>query len=92
MLKRLICMMAACTLLCACMSVGVAAAERNMFKNGNFTKNMNSWSTWSNDPANCTVEYVKDGGVDGSGAMCIVNNTPMANSAFQYANLKYGKT
>ena len=92
MLKRLICMMAACTLLCACMSVGVAAAEKNMFKNGNFAKNMNNWQTWSNDPGNCTVEYTKDGGVDGSGAMCIVNNTPMANSAFQYANLKYGKT
>ena len=43
MLKRLICMMAACTLLCACMSVGVAAAEKNMFKNGNFAKNMNNW-------------------------------------------------
>ena len=92
MLKRLICMLAACTLLCACMSVGVAAAEKNMFKNGNFAKNMNNWQTWSNDPGNCTVEYTKDGGVDGSGAALMTNQTAAANSVFQYASMKYGKT
>ena len=92
MLKRLICMVATCVLLCTCLSVSAFAAEKNMFKNGNFTKNMNNWFSWSNDPDHCTVEYTKDGGVDGSGAICISNNTPMANSAFQYADLKYGKT
>ena len=79
MLKRLICMMAACTLLCACMSVGVAAAEKNMFKNGNFEKRLNNWQTWSNDPANCTVEHVSGEGVDGSGAALIYNQTASAN-------------
>jgi hypothetical protein len=74
------------------MSVGAAAAEKNMFKNGNFAKNMNNWQSWSNDPANCTVEYVKDEGVDGSGAALMVNQTAAANSVFQYASMKYGKT
>ena len=50
--KRLICMVVACVMLCACMSVSAAAAEKNMFKNGNFEKKMNDWYTWSNDPAN----------------------------------------
>ncbi|MBQ1233187.1 MAG: carbohydrate binding domain-containing protein [Clostridia bacterium] len=92
MLKRLICMVAACTLLCACMSVGASAAEKNMFKNGNFARNMNNWQSWSNDPANCTVEYTKDSGVDGSGAALMTNQAPAANSVFQYASMKYGKT
>ena len=92
MLKRFVCMVAACALLCACMSVGVAAAEKNMFKNGNFEKRLNNWQTWSNDPANCTVEHVSGEGVDGSGAALIYNQTASANSVFQYANMKYGKT
>ena len=92
MLKRLIGMITACVLLCACMSVGAAAAEKNMFKNGNFSKNINNWNAWSNDPANCTVGFAAGEGVDGTGALCMTNLSPMANSAFQYANMKYGKT
>ena len=92
MLKRFVCMVAACALLCACMSVGAAAAEKNMFKNGNFEKKLNNWQSWSNDPSNCTVEYVKGEGVDGSGAALMTNQTAAANSVFQYANMKYGKT
>ena len=92
MLKRFVCMVAACALLCACMSVGAAAAEKNMFKNGNFEKQLNNWQSWSNDPSNCTVEYVKDEGVDGSGAALMTNQTAAANSVFQYASMKYGKT
>ena len=92
MLKRFVCMVAACALLCACMSVGAAAAEKNMFKNGNFEKKLNNWQSWSNDPSNCTVEYVKGEGVDGSGAALMTNQTAAANSVFQYASMKYGKT
>lgn len=93
MMKRLICL---CLCITLALSVGallcVGAAEDNMFKNGNFEKKLNGWMSWSNDPANCTVNYAKGKGVDGSYAMVMENKTPMANGAFQYADMKYGKT
>ena len=92
-MKRLICL---CLCITLALSVGallcVGAAEDNMFKNGNFEKKLNGWMSWSNDPANCTVNYAKGKGVDGSYAMVMENKTPMANGAFQYADMKYGKT
>ena len=63
-----------------------------MFKNGDFERKLNNWQSWSNDPANCTAEFAKGEGVDGSGALRITNKTPMANGVFQYGNMKYGKT
>ena len=93
MLKRWICAGISCLLLLAtCSVLGAGAAEKNMFKNGDFERKLNNWLSWSNDPANCTVEYAKGEGVDGSGALRMTNETPMANSAFQYANMSYGKT
>ncbi len=93
MLKRWICAGITCVLLLsACAVFGASAAEKNMFKNGNFEKELGNWQAWSNDPANCTVEFAKGEGVDGSGAMRMTNQTPMANSGFQYVKLKYGKT
>lgn len=92
-MKRLLCL---CLTLALALSMGVLfsvdAAEDNMFKNGNFEKKLSGWNAWSNDPSNCTVEYAKGKGVDGSYAMLMENKTPMANSAFQYADMKYGKT
>ncbi len=93
MFKRWICAGISCLLLlstCAVFSAG--AAQDNMFKNGDFERKLNNWQSWSNDPSNCKAEYVKDGGVDGSGALRITNKTPMANGVFQYGNMKYGKT
>ncbi len=93
MFKRWICAGISCLLLLsACAVFGVGAAQENMFKNGNFEKKINNWQSWSNDPSNCTAEFAKGEGVDGSGALRITNNTPMANSVFQYGNMKYGKT
>ena len=93
MFKRLFCAGIACfMLLTACTVFGAGAATKNMFKNGNFEKKMNNWLSWSNDPANCTAEYAEGEGVDGSGAGCLTNTTPMANSLFQYASMQYGKT
>ncbi len=92
MFKRLLCAAVASFLLCACAVIGVGAAEKNMLKNGNFERKMSNWQTWSNDPSNCTAEYAKGEGTDGSGALCMTNQTPMANSAFQYAKMEYGKT
>lgn len=92
-MKRLLCL---CLTLALALSMGVLfsvnAAEDNMLKNGNFEKKLSGWNAWSNDPSNCTVEYAKGKGVDGSYAMLMENKTPMANSAFQYADMKYGKT
>ncbi len=92
-MKRLLCL---CLTLALALSMGVLfcanAAEDNMFKNGDFEKKLNGWNAWSNDPSNCTVEYAKGKGVDGSYALLMENKTPMANSAFQYADMKYGKT
>ncbi len=93
MLRRWICAGITCLLILSTCSVfGAGAAEKNMFKNGDFERKLNNWQSWSNDPANCTVEYAKGEGVDGSGALRMTNETPMANSAFQYANMSYGKT
>ncbi|MBQ2806185.1 MAG: carbohydrate binding domain-containing protein [Clostridia bacterium] len=93
MLRRWICAGISCLLLLSTCSIfGVGAAEKNMFKNGDFERKLNNWQSWSNDPSNCTAEYAKGEGVDGSGALRMTNETPMANSAFQYANMSYGKT
>ena len=93
MLKRLICAGITCMLLLSvCATISVSAAEKNMFKNGNFEKKMNDWHSWSNDPANCKAEFAPGEGVDGSGALCLTNQAPMANGAFQYGNMKFGKT
>ena len=93
MLRRWICAGISCLLLLSTCSIfGVGAAEKNMFKNGDFERKLNNWQFWSNDPSNCTAEYAKGEGVDGSGALRMTNETPMANSAFQYANMSYGKT
>ncbi len=92
-MKRLFCL---CLCITLSLSLGaalcVSAAEKNMIKNGNFEKKTSSWQTWSNDPANCTAEHAKGAGVDGSGALCMTNTTPSANSVFQYAKMEYGKT
>lgn len=93
MLKRLICVGLSCfMLLMLCTTLGISAAGKNMFQNGNFEKRLNSWQTWSNDPSGCLVEFAKGEGVNGSGAMRMTNNAPVANGAFQYASMKYGKT
>ncbi|MBO5756840.1 MAG: carbohydrate binding domain-containing protein [Clostridia bacterium] len=93
MLKRWICAGISCVLLLSVGAMfGAGAAERNLFKNGNFEKKMSNWQNWSNDPSNCTVEFGKDAGVDGSGAAVMTNKTAMANSVFQYAKMEYGKT
>lgn len=93
MFKRWICAGISCLLLLStCAVFGAGAAQDNMFKNGDFERKLNNWQSWSNDPSNCKAEYVKDGGVDGSGALRITNETPMANGVFQYGNMKYGKT
>lgn len=92
-MKRLFCFCLCITLLLSLgASLCVGAVEKNMIKNGNFEKRISNWQTWSNDPTNCTAEHVKDAGVDGSGALCMTNTTPSANSVFQYATLEYGKT
>lgn len=93
MFKRWICAGISCLLLlstCAVFSAG--AAQDNMFKNGDFERKLNNWQSWSNDPANCTAEFAKGEGVDGSGALRITNKTPMANGVFQYGDMRYGKT
>ena len=93
MLKRWICAGISCVLLLsACAVFGAGAAEKNLFKNGNFEKKLSNWQSWSNDPANCIAEYAKGEGVDGSGALRMTNATPMANGAFQYAKPEFGKT
>ena len=93
MFKRWICAGLSCLLLLStCAVFGAGAAERNMFKNGDFEKRLNNWQSWSNDPGNCTAEFAEDEGVDGSGALRMTNKTAMANGVFQYANMKFGKT
>ena len=93
MFKRLICAIISCMLiLSTCAVLGVSAAEKNMFKNGDFEKKLTNWQSWSNEPASCVFEYAKGEGVNGTGAARLTNNAPVANGAFQYAALKYGKT
>lgn len=83
-----VCMM---LLSCACFPcASVSAADTNLFKNGDFSKRMNDWYTWTNGDA--TFEYQSKGGVNDSGCMLITNKNPVAASVFQYVNLEKGKS
>ena len=76
MLKRWICAGISCLLLLAtCSVLGAGAAEKNMFRNGDFERKLNNWQSWSNDPSNCTAEYAKGEGVR------IINTTHLINIA-----------
>ena len=92
-MKRRLCLYICIALLLASVaSLSLGATQKNMLKNGNFEKRMTNWYTWSNDPSSCKAEHVIGQGVDDSIAMCLQNDAPVANSAFQYVSLEYGKT
>lgn len=83
-----VCMM---LLSCACFPcVSVSAADTNLIKNGDFSRRMNDWYTWTSGDA--TFEYQSKGGVNDSGCMLITNKNPVAASVFQYVNLEKGKS
>ena len=83
-----VCMM---LLSCACFPcVSVSAADTNLIKNGDFSRRMNDWHTWTSGDA--TFEYQSKGGVNDSGCMLITNKNPVAASVFQYVNLEKGKS
>ncbi len=66
------------------------AKEENMIKNGDFSRSLNGWSTWTQDPAAGAFEVVKEG-PDGSRCLKITNTKPVASSVFQFVPCEQGK-
>ncbi len=90
--KRLAAGVLALLMLATVAAVPAAAKEdENMIKNGDFSRGLNLWSNWTNDPSGATFTVSKDGGVDGSKCLKIESTKPVAASVFQFVDCKQGK-
>ncbi len=88
---RLMTICLALTLLATAFIIPSSAKEgENMIKNGNFSRGMNTWNTWSSDPSamSCTID--RTGGPDGSPCIKITNTKPVPSSLFFNADCKAG--
>lgn len=92
MKKRIIAIGLLMVLMTSVLAMPVAAEETNMLKNGDFSRKISSWSTWSQDNAASKFEVVADEGPDGSACLKITSTKPVACSAFQYVKCKPGHT
>lgn len=91
MLKKMMTLLLSAALLTGSLAcLPVSANDGNLFKNGDFSKRLNSWQTWTNGDAK--FEYQSSGGVDDGPCLLITNTSPVAASVFQFVNLEKGKS